>query len=480
MNILCIASEVAPYAKTGGLADVMGALPRELSRMGHDVRVFMPLYDRIDTHKLELHVALEHLEVRLGPHRYDVKVLTAGEHPRMYFVHCPALYARGRLYTHDPDEHRRFLLLCYVALAMCQRHAFAPHIVQCNDWQAAMVPLLLKTRFAWDQRIFGEAKSLLTIHNLRYQGSFSSAVLPDLNLEGESHFLHQDYLRAGRINFLLHGILYADGICTVSPTYAKEIQTTEHGAGLDPFLRMRSSRVVGILNGVDDHEWSPESDTHIPAHFSLNDLSGKATCKAALRARFGLPTPSHEVPIYGVVSRLVSQKGLDLLGDVMPEVFAHGAGQLVVLGNGEPGLEEMFVRLQRAWPRHMGFHRGFSNPLAHLIEAGADVFLMPSRYEPCGLNQMYSLRYGTVPIVHRTGGLADTVEPWDHIHGRGTGFVFDHHDAAGLRWAVGQALKTWHHRTSWHRLMVNGMSQDFSWRHQARIYEELFTRLRKA
>jgi starch synthase len=475
VNILCIASEVAPYAKTGGLADVMGALPRELSRNGHDVRVFMPLYDRIDTTRLDLSVVAEHVPLRLGAHAYDLKVFAAGDSPRMYFVHCPALYARGSLYTNDPDEHRRFMALCYVALATCQQQAFAPQVVQCNDWQTALVPLLLKTRFAWD-RLFARARTLLTIHNLNYQGSFPSSVLAELNLEHEAHHLHQDLLRAGRINFLLHGILYADGVSTVSPTYAQEIQTPEHGAGLDPFLRARRSTVVGILNGVDYDEWSPEADAHVPARFSARDLTGKAVNRTALRAAFGLPQP-HDVPLFGVVSRFVSQKGLDLVADVMPEVFEHDAGQLVVLGSGEARLEETFFRLQRAYPRHVGFHRGFSNPLAHLIEAGADAFLMPSRYEPCGLNQMYSLRYGTVPIVHRTGGLADTVVPWDARTGQGTGFVFEHPDATGLGWAVGQTLRTFRDRAAWHRLMMNGMSQDFSWRRQARIYEQLFARL---
>jgi starch synthase len=339
-----------------------------------------------------------------------------------------------------------------------------------------MLPMTVKTLFAWD-RLFTGCKTLLTIHNLNYQGICPADVLPDTNLESSAHLFHQDQLREGRINFLLHGILYAGGVSTVSPTYAKEIQRPEHGAHLDGLLRARSSTVVGILNGVDYDEWSPEKDRHLPHKFSAADLSGKEKCKQHLLRELHLPYfPG--VPVVGIVSRLAGQKGFDLLEEVMPDLLRRHGFQLVVLGSGGEKLELMFTRFQQAFPKQVCFYRGFSNPLAHLIEAGADMFLMPSKYEPCGLNQMYSLRYGTVPVVHRTGGLADTVEPFDG-RSQGTGFSFEHHDAAGVRWALETALASFRDRAAWARLVQNGMAQDFSWDTQARLYETVYRRLER-
>lgn len=476
VNVLCVASEMAPFAKTGGLADVVSALPRALRRAGHDVRVFIPRYDRIDAGALGLESALDPFDLRLGTHRYTVHVLSSPRDPGTYFVHCPALYARGAIYTSDPDEHLRFLALCYASLMACQRMGFAPEVIQCNDWQAALLPLILKTRFAWD-RLFRDARTLLTIHNLNYQGMYPASIIPDTNLEDSAHLFHQDQLREGRVNLLLHGILYADGISTVSPTYAREIQTEAHGAGLDPYLRARSTTVVGILNGVDYAEWSPEHDNLIPHRYSPGDLSGKERNKEALLEGLGLPyVPG--VPVMGIVSRLASQKGLDLVGEALPGILSRKDSQLVVLGSGEHRLEEMFTRLQHAFPRQVCFYKGFSNPLAHRIEAGADLFLMPSRYEPCGLNQMYSLRYGTVPVVHRTGGLADTVSTWNPATRTGNGFAFEHHDAGGLRWGVESAIRAYKHPETWRAIQHNGMSEDFSWDRQAKVYEAVFSRLK--
>ena len=480
MNILYVASEAAPFAKTGGLADVTSALPGQLLRAGHDVRVFVPLYDRIDTSKGHFEPVLDGkhpIELQLGAHHYRAQIVrgSIGDGPPIHFVHCPALYARGSIYTNDADEHLRFVALCWAALGACQRMGFAPDVIHGHDWQAAILPLTLRTSFAWD-RLFARSRTLLTIHNLNYQGIFPSSIVPDLNLADSVHLLHQDQLREGRVNFLLHGILYADGISTVSPTYAKEIQTHEHGAGLDGLLGARSSTVVGILNGVDYEEWSPERDTLIPHRFSASELAGKEQCKQALLSSLGLPYAAG-VPVMGIVSRLAGQKGLELLEAVVPELMRRYLFQLVVLGSGEPRIEAMMARLQESWPQRIRFYRGFSNPLAHLIEAGADMFLMPSRYEPCGLNQMYSLRYGTVPIVHKTGGLADTVHQWEARTGRGTGFCFAHHDASGLRWAMESALTTYDDRGAWHRLMQNGMAEDFSWDAQARLYELVYERL---
>lgn len=477
MNVLFVASEMAPYAKTGGLADVMAALPAYLSRAGHDVRVVLPLYDTVDTAKATLTAVMD-LEVSLGTHRYQTRIFRAGSAPPVYFVHCPALYHRGRLYTSDADEHRRFLALTYAALLLCRRLGFAPAVVHGHDWQAALLPMILKTLVAGDP-LFARSRSLLTIHNLMYQGSFPVSIGPDTNLTSVAHLFHQDLMKAGRVNFLLQGILYADGVSTVSPTYAQEIQGEALGAGLDGFLRARSSTVVGILNGVDYAEWSPERDRHIPHPYSAEDRSGKERDKQHLLENLGLPYRPG-VPVIGIVSRLVGQKGFGLLGEAMPDLLRRHGFQLVVLGSGEPALEDMFARLQRAFPRQVCFYQGFQNQLAHLIEAGADMFLMPSVYEPCGLNQLYSLRYGTVPIVHKTGGLADTVRLWNPRTGQGTGFPFEHHDAGGLRWGVEAALATYRDKAAWNRLVANGMAQDFSWNTQGKLYELVYNRLTSA
>jgi starch synthase len=480
VNLVFLTSEAAPFAKTGGLADVLAALPRQLQRAGHDARVFLPFYGTVDTSKgsFEVLPEMKDIDIRLGPHRYQVSIVAAtppGAESPVYLVHCPVLYHRPGLYTTDPDEHLRFLVLGAAALAACQRMRFAPDIVHCNDWQSALVPLALRTMYAWD-RLFERARTLLTIHNLNYQGVFGAHVLNDTGMGGSAHLFHQDQLRAGRINFLLHGIMYADGISTVSPTYAREIQGEERGAGLDPFLRARSSTVVGVLNGVDYDEWSPERDRHIPHPFSADDLSGKERNKEALLSALGLPYV-RGVPVIGIVSRLAGQKGFALFREVMPDLLRRHGFQLVLLGSGENRLEEIFAGLQQAFPRQVCFYRGFSNQLAHMIEAGADMFLMPSIYEPCGLNQMYSLRYGTVPIVFRTGGLADTVHLWDPDTGEGTGILFDHHDPPGLRWAIETALGLYRDTATWRRLMLNGMRENFSWEAQARLYEELYGRL---
>lgn len=477
MNVLFVASEMAPYAKTGGLADVIAALPAYLHRAGHDARVVLPLYDTVDTKKATFEAIMD-FDVPLGAHRYQIKVFRVGGALPVYFVHCPALYARGRLYTSDPDEHRRFLALSYAAMVICQKLDFSPDVIHAHDWQTSLLPMIVKTIFARDPR-FAKTRTLLTIHNLMYQGSFPVGIGPDTNLGAVAHLFHQDLMKAGRVNFLLQGILYADGISTVSPTYAQEIQGEKYGGGLDGFLRARSTTVVGILNGVDYEEWSPEHDRHLKQTYNPHTLDGKERCKEHLLTSLGLPyVPG--VPVIGIVSRLVGQKGFKLLDPAMFDLLRRHGFQLVVLGSGEPPLEDLFTRLQRAFPRQVCFFQGFKNDLAHMIEAGADMFLMPSVYEPCGLNQLYSLRYGTVPIVHRTGGLADTVSTWNPRNGSGTGFAFEHHDEAGLRWGVGAALSTYRDPTQWRRLMQNGMSKDFSWDAQGKLYELVYQRLTAA
>lgn len=481
MKILFASSEVAPFAKTGGLGDVSAALPRQLHAAGHDVRVVVPMYARVHAPGRSFTEVVPDLAFRLGDLDVHVSIHTAplpGTGVPVYFVRCPALYDRASIYDSGGDEHLRFAVLNWAALKLCQHLQWAPDIAHCNDWQTGLIPLLLRTLFAWDQ-LFARTRSVLTIHNLGHQGTFPADRLAQTGLGPVADRVHQDELHHhGRFGFMLTGILYANAITTVSPTYAREIQTPEHGVGLDGFLRARGDVLRGILNGIDDAEWNPSADPHIPHAFSIEDLDGKERCKAHLLTAAGLPYRA-DVPLVGVVSRLAWQKGFDLCEQVLPRMLAHRRFQLVVLGTGEPRYEDFFRRLAQAYPRQVAFQPKFSEKLAHGIEAGADLFLMPSRYEPCGLNQMYSLRYGTVPVVHRTGGLADTVWNFDLATRRGTGFAFDHFDEAGLAWALGRALDVWGNgagadRERWRQLQRNGMRLPLGWSHRIGEYLSLY------
>ncbi len=481
MNILFLSSEVAPFAKTGGLGDVAAALPKALHERGHDVRVFMPLYARIEQAKYRFRSidALRGLRVVVGPRAFEVSVFAAqlpGSTLEVFFVHCPQLYARPGLYTHDGDEHLRFLVLVYTALEAAQRMRFAPDVLHVNDWQTALAPLILKTRFAWDGAIFGRTRSVLTIHNLNYQGLFPASVLPDTGLLASPHLFHQEQLREGRINSLLHGILYADAVTTVSPTYAREIRSAEYGVGLEGFLRAREKSVFGILNGVDYSVWSPEQDARIPHRYGPDSLQLKEKNKQALLARALLPALPG-VPLLGIVSRLSGQKGFDLLPDALGRVLREGRFQVVVQGSGERRLERIFHSLRARFPKQVRFVTKFDDTLAHQVQAAADFFLMPSRYEPCGLTQLYALKYGTVPIVRKTGGLADSVQLWNPRAGTGTGIVFDDYDAKAVHWALEAAFNIYRDRPAYRQLQRNGMAQNFSWALQVQKYEALYAKL---
>jgi starch synthase len=479
-RVLFVTAEYAPLAKTGGLADVSAALTRELHRRGHDVRVFLPLY-RDAARRAEALVPVDYLQdlsLTLGTHAYSYRVLTGrapGSDLPLYFIDCPALYDRAQIYGEAEDESRRFLLLTRAAFECAQRMGFAPHILHCNDWHTAFAPLLLKTTYAWD-RLFAGTRSVLTIHNVAYQGVFGAAHATELGLGDASWLLHQDDLAAGRVNTLLHGVMYADLVTTVSPTYAREICTPEYGAGLDGFLRARGARVVGILNGVDYDEWDPAHDAHLPAHYDRANLAGKVAARHALAERTGLALGA-ETMVYGLVSRLVTQKGIDLMIPALPAFLRRQDAALAVLGSGEARYEAFFEALVREFPGRVAFSRGYDEPLAHRIEAGADAFLMPSQYEPCGLNQMYSLRYGTPPIVRRTGGLADSVRHYERSDGTGTGIVFDHYDAASLGWALDYATGLFREGTHWRRMIDNGMAEDYSWSTQGTRYVEEYAKL---
>lgn len=482
-RVCFVTAEYTPLAKTGGLADVSAALTRYLHRRGDDVRVFLPLYRSIAGQRLELQpvAPLQDLPLAIGAREYRYSVSTGaapGSDLQLHFVDCPELYDRPAVYTTDADEHVRFLLLTRAALECCQRLAFAPQILHCNDWHTAFGPLFLRTLYAWD-RLYAATKTVLTIHNVGYQGVFPASRAPDLGLGAQNWLLHQQDLAAGRVNSLRHGILYADVVTTVSPTYAREICTPAYGAGLEDDLRARGDRLVGILNGVDYDDWDPATDRHLPVHFTSGTLERKAELKRAFAERLRLEA-GPDTLLLGIVTRLVSQKGIDLLPGALTDALRTRDLCLVALGNGERRYEEYFEWLQQSLPGKVVFHKGYSDEFAHWIEAACDAFLMPSLYEPCGLNQLYSLKYGTVPIVRRTGGLADSVRHYDPVTGTGTGIVFDDYDAPAVAWALGRALELYRDRRAWRRMMLNGMALDFSWERQGALYVAQYERVTAA
>lgn len=469
MRILFVASEVSPYAKTGGLGDVAGALPAELRSRGHDVITVTPLYDGVDRSGLILRDAT--LRVDLGNHD-----ITAGvfEDPRTstLFLDVPSLYGRATLYTDDPDEALRFAALSRLSLAVPAMLDWRPDVIHCNDWQTGLIPAYLRAGAVGE---LTGTPTLLTIHNLGYQGGFDAALIEDLGLAPIAHLVHQDHLRAGYVGFLETGILHADLVTTVSPTYATEIQTPALGLGLDPLLRERSDDVIGILNGIDTSEWNPLADSRIPFHYSAKSLWRKEWNKEALCQEAGLPYRRH-VPVVGIVSRLVDQKGFDYVEGPLVHFLDTWDMRLVVVGTGAPEHEALFRRLSVDYPGQVAFFNRFDVALSHLVEAGSDIFLMPSRYEPCGLNQMYSLAYGTVPVVRRVGGLADTVSPFDPIIGTGNGLVFDDPTPVALGGALGRALTLHLNGRTWRLLQRNGMAVDNSWARRAAEYETAYLR----
>ncbi|GJM22479.1 MAG: glycogen synthase [Planctomycetota bacterium] len=480
LRLLFVASEVAPLAKTGGLADVVAALGAQLSEFGHDVRVLMPLYRRVRESGVELTAveSCQAIPVQLGPRQGQVSVFASTIKEtglEVWLVDCPELYDRDGIYTQDDDEHLRFAVLARAALSVCQHTSWSPDIVHAHDWHAGLLPLYVKQLASWDD-LFKRTKTLLTIHNIGYQGIIEASKINDLGLDDAAHMLHQEDLADGRINFLKTGVMYADAVTTVSETYAREVLSDEHGMGLQTALRERGDAVHGIVNGIDDQEWSPELDRYIPQHYSKKTVADKVINRVALLESLGLKPAPHG-PVFGIVSRLAWQKGFELLPGPLADMLGSHDVRLAVLGSGEEKYEKAFTELQQRFPGKVCFYNGYSNKLAHLIEAGSDVFLMPSRYEPCGLNQMYSLAYGTIPVVRRTGGLADTVQLFDRGSGKGTGVVFDHFDEEALRRALVYVLELWSDRAAWKQLMSNAMSQDFSWTKQARLYETLYARL---
>jgi|SRR5579872_6847413 len=480
LTVCLLASEAAPLSKTGGLADVSSALTKYLHAAGHDVRLFTPLYSSIDRKRFPMQPVegLQDMALEVGPHRYTVSVMRTalpGSSAPVYLIDCPTLYARSTLYTSDPDEHLRFLAFTRAVFSCCQRMRWSPQILHCNDWHTSFAPLFLKQSYGWDA-LFQRTRSVLTIHNIGYQGVFKASAVDDLALGPKTSLLHQDDLRAGRINPLRHGIMYADAITTVSPTHAQEIRTDQYGMGLQDSLRARGDALTGILNGVDYDDWDPRHDRFLPQHFGPDSLGVKAQLKQRFMQRLGITVPP-TTALAGIVTRLASQKGIDLMIDSLPQVLEWRELAFVALGSGDAPYEKFLTQLSQKFPGRVVFKSGYDESLAHWIEASSDMFLMPSLYEPCGLNQMYSLRYGTVPIVRKTGGLADSVENYDPHTGRGTGIVFNDFDSEALEWGLNTALDLYAEPDHWKRMVRNGMSCDFSWQHQGGLYAQIYRRL---
>jgi starch synthase len=482
MHIAFAASECVPFSKTGGLADVLGALPRALAALGHQVSVYLPRYRQ--TKLVDPQTVVRSITIPFDDKYRFCSVVTAGTSSgvRFYFVEFPPYFDRDALYGTAagdyPDNAERFALFSRAVLEAAKVLG-VPHVFHCHDWQSALVPVMLRTLYAEDPA-FRDVATVFTIHNMGYQGLFPPDILPLLMLPWDLLTISKMEF-FGQINFLKGALVYSDFITTVSKKYSHEIQTAEYGFGLEGVLRDRAATVTGILNGVDYDEWNPQTDKFIAAKYSPQVLDGKLKCKRDLLQEFGIANvnsnSNSKVPVIGMVSRFAAQKGFDLIAQIMDRL-AREEMMMVVLGSGDKLYEEMFQRLNKQFPNKIAAKIAFDNAIAHKVEAGADMFLMPSHYEPCGLNQIYSLKYGTVPIVRATGGLDDTIEPWDARAGRGTGFKFTDYTGEALLATVKQALLDYQDLSSWQTLMRNGMSRDFSWNASAREYGKIYERVR--
>jgi starch synthase len=478
MRILFVASEGIPYSKTGGLGDVIGGLPKELAGLGHEVAVLLPNYRGT---KIEPKVVLESLTVPVGS-RLRFPSIVGGfkrDGVRYDFLDDPEYFDRDTLYGGPsgdyPDNPERFAEFSRAALEYAKL-VWRPDVIHCHDWQTALLPVFQKTLYLSDP-VLARIPTLLTIHNMGYQGLFPPEVLDRVGLP-KNLFTVDGMEFYGRVNFLKGGIIFTDWLTTVSRGYAEEIQTEEYGCGLDGVIRNRADRLVGILNGVDYAAWSPETDKLIAVPYSADDLSGKAVCKHDLLEQFGLPTNKLDRPLFGIISRFVDQKGFDLLVEAAEEILKEDI-QIAALGTGMPEYQDFFRQLAAENPQQVAVRIAYDNKMAHKIEAGADVFLMPSRYEPCGLNQIYSLRYGTLPLVRATGGLEDTVEPYDPKTGAGTGFKFKEYKAEALVTCLREAVGVWGDRKAWLKLQTTAMARDFSWRASAGQYAALYEKAKK-
>lgn len=470
MKILHITPELAPWSKAGGLGDAAAALAKALAALGHDVKAVTPLYGSVPGRE-KMGVALNSLRVGVGgpPEKAGCRVLslqvTRGF--EAWFIEHEDYYGAKEVYPARSDAAERAAFYARAALDACLTSGWIPDVVHCHDWTAGLVPPLLNT--ALKDSPLGRAVSVLSIHNLQHQGVAHRGIMEFLGLPG---WLWQpsELECLGGVNFLKGGILHAGRVITVSPTYAREILTPAFGHGLDEVVRRRESSLEGILNGVDTEEWDPRTDPHLAANYSSRSMKGKEDCRLALAREFGLRDDPGAPPIFGVVSRLWDQKGLDLAAAALPAFLRQGRLRFVLLGSGDSGLEGAFRALAAGHPSLCGVRIGFDHGLSHRIEAGSDFFLMPSRFEPCGLNQMYSMAYGTPPVVRATGGLADTVKPWSPGSSDATGIVFEHADLQGVEWAIGRALDLFADLKAYRKVQRNGMRSEFSWNLSAQAH----------
>jgi len=473
MKILFVAPEGLPFSKTGGLADVVEALPKCLVSLGHEVTVFLPRY----RHTHAAAVSVPSITIPMGDGLRFPGIVEGGSlhGVHYYFLDDPEYFDRDQLYgvagRDYPDNAERFAEFARAAIEFCKQ-VWMPDVIHCHDWQSALVPVLLRTQYDRDDSLQG-APTVFTIHNMGYHGTFPRDAMKKIGLP-ESLFSIDAMEFYGRINFLKGALNYSDYLTTVSPKYSEEIQTPEFGHGLDGVIRNRADRLTGILNGADYSVWSPERDKVIASRYWPKDLAGKVTCKKNLLEVFGLPPETIDKPVIGIVSRFAGQKGFDLIEEIADQLLSEDLA-ITALGAGEPKYEKLFHELAKAYPAKLGVKVAYNNVLAHKIEAGADIFLMPSRYEPCGLNQIYSLKYGTVPVVRATGGLDDTIETFDPASGRGTGFKFQAYEGAALLGAIHQALAIFRNQpAAWKRIQLNGMAKDFSWHASAVEYARLY------
>jgi starch synthase len=476
MRICFATSECVPYVKTGGLADVSGALPKALTEYGCEVKVFLPLYGSIKAldHGLISIEKFRNLPIQIGDKTVTFSVWykkaedASVEH---YFIDCPLYYHRAQIYTADPDEDERFVLFQNAVIHILQRFQWAPDIIHCNDWETALIPVYLKENYNWD-RLFAKTSTVLSIHNLGYQGLFSKNAIAAAGLSYDKYYPTGPFEFYNSFSFLKAGILYADIVSTVSETYAQEIQTPEYGAGLEGVLALRRNDLFGILNGIDPDQWDPAVDELIPYRYENGDWPNKLKNKQALLDFAKLPFDEN-IPAIGMITRLFEQKGLELLAGAFDELMQQPL-QFVILGSGKEKYEKFLQLAVQKHPKQVYAYLGFNNELAHLITAGCDMFLMPSLYEPCGLNQMYCLNYGTVPIVRKTGGLADTVRDYHEFNGQGNGFSFREFTPEALYTSILQALDIFRQKELWREMMKRGMQEDFSWRASAGKYVELY------
>ncbi len=475
LKILVLAAEVVPFAKTGGLADVAGTLPKAIHALGHDVRVAMPRYGRIDAKQFKLRQVLPTFDVPLHRSTEPASLLetTFGDGVPVYMVDNAKYFDREGIYMYA-DDADRFIFFCRAILEALKHLEWQPDVIHCHDWHTAIVPNWLRTTFG-DDPFFANTATVYTIHNLAYQGIFGYRVLEIAGLDDWGFLYHPEMADLNEVvDLMARGIYWADVVNTVSETYAQEILTPEYGEQLDPILRDRRDRLFGILNGIDYETASPETDPHIAVQYSQSSLNRRSENKLALQQESNL-LEDPDVPLIGMISRLTDSKGLDILADVIDHILDLGL-QFVAMGTGEQHYHNLLSRMVQQYPKQAAVFLTFNTPLSHRIFAGSDMFLMPSRFEPCGTNQMIAMRYGSVPIVHGTGGLADTVTDLDPAAGRGTGFVFEKYDRWALFAAIVRAAETFKNPETWRQIQLGGMQADFSWTQSARKYVDLYRR----